>query len=209
MKRWIFLAVWLGLPLFNIQAQEQAITNETAVVMFHGKELITVSRISSVSADTRAETLLRRFKRQAKSPLVSTEKFSVHHDDQLKVSVIMSGEEILCAAWEVDAEYHNVPRVQLAEHWRDEIKKGIEEYRKDYTSAALVKDSIFATIATLIFLIIWFIVRKVCRKEIAVVGKKFAGREMFKFLDGDSIVTINGNIVRFIRFIIMAWVFVI
>ena len=209
MKRWIFLAVWLGLPLAGIHAQEQEATNETAVVMFHGKELITVSRISSVSADTRAATLLRRFKRQAKSPLVSTENFTIHHDENLKASVLMSGEETLCAVWEVDAEYYDVPREKLAEQWRDEIKKGIEQYRKDYTADSLIKDSVFAAIATLVFLIIWFVVRKVCRKEIAVVGKKFTGQKMFKFLDGDSVVTINGNIVRFVRFVIMAWVFII
>jgi len=209
MKYWIFFTIMLSLPLSGIQAQEQEVTNETAVVMFHGKELITVSRISSVPADTRAETLLRRFKRQAKSPLVSTDDFTVHNDEELKVSVLMSGEEVLCAVWEVDAEHHDIPREKLAEHWRDEIKKGIEQYRKDYTVDSLVKGSVFAIIATLVFLVIWFVIRLLCRKEVAVVGKKFSGQKMFKLLDGDSVVTINGNIVRFVRFIIMAWVFVI
>ncbi len=209
MKRWIFLAVWLGLPLFGVQVQAQEATNETAVVLFHGKELFTVSRISSVSAEARAETLQRRFKRQAKSPLVNTKNFSVHHDDELEVSVLMSGTEILCAVWEADAKHHNVPREKLAEHWRDEVKKGIEQHRKDYTSDALVKDSAFAVMATLVFLVIWFVLRLLCRKEKKVVEKKFAGQKMFKFLDGDSVVTINGNLIKFIRAVVMIWVFVI
>jgi len=211
MKKWICFALWFSSSFLSIQAQEQVpeSTNDTTAVMFHGKELLTVSRISSISSDARAETLFRRFKRQAKSPLVSTDGFTVHHDDDLNVSVIMSGTEILCAVWEVDADHHDVPREKLAEHWRDEIKKGIEEYRKDYTSDAIVKDSIFAAIATVVFLIIWFVLRLFCRKEMGVVEKKFSGQKMFKFLDGDSIVTINGNLIKFIRMVVMLWVFVI
>jgi len=209
MKHWIFFTLLLSVPFVGIQAQEQAVTNDTAVVLFHGKELLTVSGISSVSAEARAETLQRRFKRQAKSPLVSTENFSVHHDDELEVSVLMSGSEILCAIWEADAQHYDVPRETLAEHWRDEIKKGIEQHRRDYTSDALAKDSAFAGIATVIFLIIWFVLRLLCRREVKAIKKKFAGQKMFKFLDGDSLVTINGNLVKFIRAVVMIWVFVI
>ncbi len=209
MKRWFLVVAMSGFFLVGTQAQEQTVTNDTAVVLFHGKELITVSRISSVSAEARAETLQRRFKRQAKSPLVSTENFSVYHDDDLEVSVIMSGVEILTSVWEVDAKFHDVPREQLAEEWCDEIKKGIEQYRKDYTSEAIVKSSVFAALASVAFLIIWFVLRLLCRKERKALEKKFAGQKMFKFLDGDSLVTINGNLVKFIRAVVMIWVFVI
>jgi len=209
MKKLILYTAWVCFAAVGVQAQEQRDTNETAAVMFHGKELFEVSRISSVSANTRAETLLRRFKRQAKSPLVSTENFTVNHDDHLNVSVIMSGTEILCAVWEVDAKHHDIPREKLAEHWRDEIQKNIEQYRKNTTSGALVHDSIFAAIATGVFLLIWFVLRLLCRKEIKAVEKKFSGQKMFKFLDGDSVVTINGNLIKFIRAVTMIWVFVI
>ncbi len=208
MKCWIFFIIMLSLPFVGVQAEEQVQTNETSVVLFHGQELLTVSRVSSVSADTRAETLQHRIKRQAKSPLVDTENFTIHHDNDLKVSVIMSGTEILCTVWEADAEHHDVPREKLAEHWCNKIEKGIEQHRKDYTSDAIVKDSIFAAIATVVFLIIWFVIRLLCRKEVKIIERKFSGQKMFKLLDGDSVVTINGTIVQFARFITMAWVFI-
>ncbi len=51
------------------------------------------------------------------------------------------------------------------------IRTVIEQHRKDYTVDSLVKDSVFAVIATLILLIIWLGVRKLCKKEIHAVEK--------------------------------------
>ena len=208
MKYKILFAFLFGFSCAHVQAQEPTATNETAVVMFHGKELFEVSKISSVSASVRAETLLRRFKRQAKSPLTSTEKFTIHQDDHLMVSVLMSGSEILCAVWEIDAEYYGIPREQLAEQWLNKLKEVIEQYRRDYTVDSILKDSAFAVLATLGFLILWFLVRKLCKKEVALIDSKFAGQKMFKFLDGDSIVTINGSVVKSIRMVVMLCIFI-
>ena len=209
MKRWVFLAVWMGLSMVGVQAVEPAVSNTTAVVVFHGKELFTVSQISSVPADTRAETLLRRFKRQAKSPLISTKKFTVHEDTQLNVSVLMSGSEILCAVWPADADYYDMPRGQLAAQWINEITAGIEQYRKDYTSDAIMKDSLFAALATLVFIFVWIVLHRLKHKEIELVTKKFTGQKMLKFLDGDSLVMINEHAVKFIFFVVMLTVAVV
>ncbi|MEE9368911.1 MAG: mechanosensitive ion channel domain-containing protein [Pontiella sp.] len=209
MKYVIMFALAIGLQCAAVQAQQEEITNATAAVMFHGKELFEITNISSVSAAVRAETFLRRIKREAKSPLVSTENFKIKHDDSLKASIIMSGPEVLCVVWETDAELQNVEREALAEVWLKAIKETADQYRLDHTTDSYVKGGIFATIATIIFLFIWFVVRKLSRKEIALIEAKFSGQQMFKFVDGDSVVTINSYLIRFVRFIIMAWVFII
>ncbi len=184
-------------------------SNSTAVVNFHGQELFTMSGISSVSADNRAEILVKRLKENAKSPFVSTENLTVHHDDDLKVSVIMSGATAICAVWETDAAHHDMPRRELAENWHEAIRDVIEKYRQDHTRDSYVKGGIFAAISTLVFLLLWVVVRFVCRKEVALIEKKFAGQKMFKFVDGDSLVLINGYLVRFVRFVLMLWAFII
>ena len=184
-------------------------SNSTAVVMFHGQELFEIAGVSSVSADHRAEVWVRRINRQAKSPLVSTEGFTLDHDDELKVSLIMSDTDVLCAIWESDAEFHDVPRQELAEQWLGIIRDIIDQYRKDRTADSYIKGGIFAIVATLVFLMIWLVVRMLCNKETKAVENKFAGQQMLKFLDGDSLVSINGNLVRFVRFITMAWVFIV
>ena len=209
MKRWFLVLVMMGFSLFGARAAEQGVTNETVTVVFHGQELIEVGAVSAVTAENRAETLIRRLSRQAKSPLVSTENLVIHHDENLKASMIMSGSDVICVVWESDAEREGVPRNGLAEQWREIIREVIETHRNDRTSGALVKDSVFAAIATLVFLAVWFVLRLLCRREMKVVEKKFAGQKMFKFLDGDSIVTMNGNLIKFIRVVVMIWVFII
>ncbi|MEN8255991.1 MAG: mechanosensitive ion channel family protein [Verrucomicrobiota bacterium] len=209
MRRLVLFALLLVLPFFAVQAEEGGGTNGTAMVMFHGQELFEITSISSVSADSRVEILVKRFKKLAKSPLVSTKKFTVHDDDNLKISAIMSGTDMVCAVWKSDAELHAVPREKLAEHWRDSIADIIDQYRKDYTTESYMKGAAFAAVTTIAFLIILWLVCKLCKKEMKLVEEKFAGQQMFKFLDGDSIITVNGYLMKLVRFVVIAVAFII
>ena len=188
---------------------DAAATNTFATLLFHGKVLFEVPDISSVSSEKRVQVLKRRILRAAKSPFISTEDFSIHHDGELDVSLIMLDSDVICAVWESDAEHHDAPREKLAEHWQGLIKQSIYQYRKDHTTDSYVKSGIMAVISTIGFLIIWFVIRKICKKEIGIIEKKFGGKKMFKFVDGDTVVTINGSIIKFIRFIFVAWVFIL
>jgi small-conductance mechanosensitive channel len=215
MKRWMLTVLIFGFSVIGLRAEEAArvpeesATNDVAVMLFHGKELFELPNISTISAQKRVEIMRRRFTRAAKSPLVSTEAFEIHQDENLNVSLIMLDSDVMAAVWESDAAHHGIPREKLAEHWQALIKDSIEQYRQDRTTESLMKSGIYAAIATGVFLIIWFVVRKVCKKETALIENKFAAQKMFKFLDGDSIVTINGNIVKFIRVVSMLWIFIL
>jgi small-conductance mechanosensitive channel len=195
--------------LIGAQAQELAVSNETAMVMFHGQELFELSGISSVTAEQRAKILVRRLTRRAGSPLISTDDFTVYHDDGLNVSMIMLDADVICGVWESDAKLHNIDRKELAENWHVILRDIIDQYRRDHTTDSYMKGGLFAALATLVLLIIWFVIRKLCKKEIQAVEKKFAGQQMLKFLDGDSLVTVNASVVRLVRFVTMAWIFII
>jgi small-conductance mechanosensitive channel len=214
MKCLIYLAMITVLPFAGLQAQEEvketqlAPTNSTAVVLFHGRELFEISDISSVTSDQRAGIVLRRIKRAAKSPLISTDNFSIHHDDGLNASLIMLDTDVMLAVWESDAAHHELPREELAEHWAGQIREAIEQYRKDYTAENYTKGAAFAAIATVIFLIIWLVVHMLLRKEMKAVDKKFAHQKMFKFLDGDSLVAMNRSLMKFIRTVVMFTAFI-
>jgi small-conductance mechanosensitive channel len=214
MKHMLFVLLLLGFSVTGLLAQEEvpkpelSSTNSVAMLLFHGRELFELPNISSVSADNRVAVMLRRIKRVAKSPLVSTEDLSLHHDVELKVSLIMLNADMICGVWESDAEYHGVPRQELAEHWHGLIKESIDQYRKDYTAENYMKGAVFATIATALFLIIWFVIRLLVRREMKAVEKKFTHQKMLKFLDVDSIVTMNNNLMKFIRGVVMIAVFI-
>ena len=53
---------------------------ELAPVMFHGRELFKVVDISAVNAHDRADGLVRRLERKAKSPLFNTNDLTIFHD---------------------------------------------------------------------------------------------------------------------------------
>lgn len=213
MKRLIFLCAVSAFSLLAVHAQEEVVlspvsTNKAAMVLFHGKELFEAADVSSVSAEKRVEILVRRFKKAAKSPLVSTKEFSVYHDDELNVSLIMADADTLCAVWESDAEHYGVPRQKLAEHWETLIRESIEQYRKDYTAENYIKGAVFAVIATVVLLLLGFVVRMLMGREMKVVEKKFAGQKMLKFLDGDSMVAMNNSLIKLIRAVVMIALFI-
>jgi len=198
MRHWL-LALLVLIGSVASQTAAEAITNDSAVVIFHGRELFTVSNISSVSADKRVETLLKRIREQAKSPLVSTDDFTVYNDDELHVSAIMSGADVVCWVMEADARQYGMPRAQLAEVWRKQIKDIIDQYRRDYTRESYIKGAIFAVIATAVLIVLWLLVRWLIRREMSAVEKRLSGRQMLKFVDGNSLVTINNSAFRIVR----------
>ena len=187
MKRCILVVLMFGFSITGLRAEDAALapeessTNNVSMLLFHGKELFELPGISTVSAQKRVEIMQRRFTRAAKSPLASTENFEIHHDDNLNVSLIMLDSDVMAAVWEADAAHHGVGRQKLAEHWQGLIKDSIDQYRKDRTNESLTRSGIYAAISTIVFLIIWFVVRKVCKKETDLIEKKFAAQKMFKF----------------------------
>ena len=212
MKYWVFFVMMLALPLAGVWAEEvvtDAAVAETVAVKFHGEELFKVTNISSLPAQSRAARVAERLEEQAMSPLVNTDNIAIDHDDALGLSVIMSGPDMICSVLESDAKNNGVSRKELAERWRVLICDMIDQYRKDRTAESYMKSAIFAAISTAVFLLIWLVVRFLCHKEIEAVEKKFAGQKMFKFLEGDSIVTANGNLIKFVCTVMMICIFVL
>jgi len=179
-------------------------TNENLVpVIFHGRELFKVADVSAVSAKGRAKLLLRRITNKAKSPLFNTDDLNIFHDDALGVSLILINTEFIFAVWESDAKKIGRPRKELADEYKETISDAINQYRKDYTLTSYLRGIGFAVIATLLLLLFWFAVLKLCKKEILFVNERFSGQKMFKFIDGKSMLTINNYIIRLVRFVIL------
>jgi len=190
------------LMALNVFAEE--VTNDTAKVVFHGRELFEVTNISSLPASHRVEILARRIREQAKSPRFSTADLVVHNDDDLKVSAIMSGADVVCWVLESDAQLHGMERARLAERWVGEIREVIDQYRRDYTADSYLKGSAFALLATLLLVFTWIALGRMCTRWMAAVDKRFAGRQTLKFLDGDSIVMVNGYLSRLVQLVLLA-----
>lgn len=206
MKFWRVVALLVWLPVLQGLAQTE--TNGAAMVVFHGRELFRVTNISSVPAQQRAEITAKRIRHHARSPLVNTAELSVHNDENLPVSAIMSGTDAICWVLESDARQYGMTRQELAEVWLHEIRDVIDQYRRDYTAESYIKGIVFAVIATTVFVGLWILIRFACRRECAWMEKRFAGRQMLKFVDGGSVVSINASVMKFLRTVLMLTLFV-
>ena len=190
-------------------AGEGAATNGPVAVMFNGTELFELASVSSVSAEIRAESVVRQMKRVARSPLINTADILVQHEDTLKISVIMAGPNVVLAVLEPDAALHGTARQKLAEKWSGVIEEAIERYRRDRTTASYLRGIAFAAVATLIFAVSWMIVCRLFKREMKLVEARFAGQQMLKLLDGDTVVAVNGYIVRISRALILLAAFIV
>jgi small-conductance mechanosensitive channel len=187
----------------------QEVEVESVEVIFNGQKLFDVRGVSSVPADKRAERLVARLKRMARSPLVDTAAIEVHHDDELKASIIMVGDEYITVVWDSDAAAAgDLAREKLAEQYADKLKNIIDQYRKDHTTESYIKGAVFAALATAVFLAIWFAVSRLKRRELRYVENRFAGQKMLKFIDGDTVVSVNGGIIKLITTVVMLLVFI-
>ncbi len=200
--RYLILVIYL-LGLYAGPVSAETGTNDVAVVRFHGKELFQVTNISSLPAQQRAKIVVDRIRAHAKSPLVSTEAFRLHNDDELHVTAIMSGADVLCWVLDSDAELHGIPREQLAVMWVRQLTEIINLYRKDYTSESYIKGTVFALVATAVFLGLWIFIRILSRREMEAATRKLSGKQMLKFVDGDSLVTINNGFIRTLRILLL------
>jgi len=204
----LIILVLVGVPAGAFAAEgaeNEDKTGELVPVVFHGRELFKVSDISVLTAQERAKVLTKRFERKAKSPLFNTAELTIFHDKSMESSIIFSGSEYICVIWESDAKKLGKTRKELAEEYKESIRDVIDQYRKDYTITSYLRGIGFAAIATVVFLLFWFVVRKLCKKEILIINKRFADQKMFKFIDGKSLITINGYFIRLLRFITILW----
>lgn len=205
MKQLLFLTAALiclaaPLPVRGEAAEQQTDSGEnSAVAMFHGRALFELVDISSMTAQNRAERLTGRLRQIARSRLTATDSLMVDHNDELNISAIMLDGHPVIAVWEADARHAGVPRRQLAEEWCRRIREVIEQWRQDYTKEHYVRGAVFAVLTTAVLAVILFVIRRLCRKELQSVEKRFAGRKMMKVLDGESIIAINGYLMKLVR----------
>ena len=80
---------------------EETRTPETAMLLFHGKELFEIAAISDVPVEQGVESLQARLKRFAQSPLFHADHLRIKDDKDMKVALIFSGDQSSAAIREV------------------------------------------------------------------------------------------------------------
>jgi len=182
-------------------------TNDPVRVIFAGEKLFELSDVNKLSGDARKRSVTSRLKRFAQSPLINSEDFTVVNYPESNVSAVMMNNDWVVTIWDADAKRYNTTREQLAKEWCEKIKNAVEKYRTSRTKESYQRGIVVAIIATTIFVIVWFIISFLFKRETMMIDRIFNGKKMLKFVDGDSIISINKILMRTLRILIFIALF--
>lgn len=154
----------LNLNFINAQADSLKIkTNKytqnlsTAAVEIDDKKLFYVRGITSFPAGERAKIISERIINLAEEKSFIPDSLKVQEESDRHL-IIANGNLVL-RIFDADAEIEGVDRKLLAEMVRDNIIKSINDYRYERSSQLLIKRIIYAVVATLLLIVILFLLK--------------------------------------------------
>jgi small-conductance mechanosensitive channel len=136
-------------------AAVEAAESATAPVILDGETLMVVSGFSAYPADVRAERAARRIRAVAADSAISPEAVLLREDGDL--SRIVVGDQTLMVVVDADAQRESTNRSVLAQAFQMRITEAIRDYRRDRSAASLAHSGLLALIATVAFIVLFWI----------------------------------------------------
>ena len=146
----------------------------TAAVEIDGRKLFYVRGTTSFPAETRANIILEK--------IINLAEDKNFNPDSLKIveeadrHVIIGKGDFVVRLFDADAEIEDISRDILAETARLKIIEAINSYRYERSSGLLIKRIIVASIATVVFILLLFLLRFVSRRFDILLEAKLKAR---------------------------------
>ena len=125
-------------------------------------------------------------------------------ESEYSTDIIADGRPIM-SIFDVDASLEGVPRQILAKAYITKLRTSIEKYRKDRSTENLVKNALFALLATVIFIVLLKLLLWLLRKLNAVIESRYKARihalhiQSLEFIRAERILAALKSAVKFIR----------
>jgi small-conductance mechanosensitive channel len=150
--KWIMTLAVLTLALSSSALANSATdpSVQTAPVIVNGEVLFIVRGVTAFPAKTRAKLATARIEALAEDENFDPNTLQIVEEDNH--SKITAGDLTIVTVLDVDAELEGVSRKILTLTFRRKIKEIITEYRSDRTKTVLVKNSVYAVVATVILI---------------------------------------------------------
>ncbi|QSA97847.1 mechanosensitive ion channel family protein [Methylococcus sp. EFPC2] len=131
---------------------------DTAAVKLDGSVLFRVRGISALPAAERAGNISERIENIARDPEVGAEMLRTVESDVM--TEIMAGDRLIVSVIDADAKIEGVRRQVLAGALARRIGKAIEDYRRARSPEVLLKNGLYALLATVVLalalvLLVW------------------------------------------------------
>lgn len=146
-------------------------------VVLDGETILLIRQgIAGFSAEQRAHTVSRRLKRIASDPYLPLEDLTVKRDAADNLLVLGIGNEVVFTVTPRDAKASRLPQEALAEESFQQIKSALNQYRQDRKPARLIRNGIYALIASMALIAICCAVIQISGKLFPATGRMLASR---------------------------------
>ncbi len=181
------------------------VENILAPVKIDGKTLFLVRGISSFPADQRAALISKRIKKAAANNSIPAD--SVKIINGAEYLMVFAGVDFIMNIYEADAESEKISRSALATLIHDKTVEALRLYREQRSRPVLIKNSIHAIAAailyvTLLFSILWLLkkIKAWIRRKIKLKAD-FLENKSFKLISSDQIWSVYESIFRILKFL--------
>ncbi len=142
---------------------------ETAPVMLDGKVLFRVRGVTAYPAETRAKDYGERIKAIARDETISLQTLRVVESEEM--SGIYAGDRFVLGIGNLDGRLEGVERPLLARVYLRAITEAASAYRRDRSPQVLVRNTLYALGATVLFVVVLLGLRWVFRRLDALVER--------------------------------------
>ena len=168
--------------------------------------LFYVRGIKAFPAGDRAEAIEERIKKLAADPAVEIDSIT-SVESKMSTDLVADGRPIM-SIFDVDASLEGVPRQILAKAYITKLRTSIEKYRKDRITESLIKNALFALLATVIFIVSLKLLLWLLRKLNAVIESRYKAKihalhiQSLEFIHAERIWTTLTGAVKVIRLVL-------
>jgi small-conductance mechanosensitive channel len=179
----------------------------TAAVQIDGNTLFYVRGITSFPAEERAQIIVERIISLAVDKSFNTDSIQIIEAEDRHV--INANGNFIVRIFDADAEIEGVSRQLLAEMVKQNITKAINSYRYERSTELLGKRIIYAGIATLIFLVLFFLIQFTAKRLNLILEQKLRARiegieaKAFKLIQAKQLWIGIQGFTKAIKFIIL------
>ncbi len=155
-------------------AADKGTAVETAPVRIDGAVLFSVRGITAYTAKERAATIAERIMTLADDPAVNIDSIVTLEEDHN--TDIMAGDQPIMSVFDADAAPEGVSRQVMSKAYVAKIRKAIETYRQDRASGKVLWGSGYALGATLLFIALLFLIRRIFRWMLSAVEARYMAK---------------------------------
>lgn len=146
-------------------------------IVLDGKAILYIRRgIAGFSAEERADTISSRLKRFAQNDSLSIDDLTIQESQDDNSLYLRIGQDVALTVTERDAKASRMSPRQLAEQSFQQIQQALRQYRQDRKPKQLVRNTIYALIASAAFLALSLAVIRGSGRLFPLLGRLIASR---------------------------------